>query len=96
MQLPEDFREQMLLQLGTAEAESLFAALDAEPPVSIRINARKGQGGEGDPVPWCATGRYLPRRPQFTLDPLLHAGCYYVQEASSMAVEQAYRVLKRR
>lgn len=96
MQLPEDFRTQMLHQLGTSEAEALFASLDAEPPVSIRVNARKGQGGEGDPVPWCATGRYLPRRPQFTLDPLLHAGCYYVQEASSMAVEQAYRVLKRR
>jgi SAM-dependent methyltransferase len=26
----------------------------------------------------------------FTLDPLLHAGCYYVQEASSMLIEQAF------
>ena len=35
-------------------------------------------------VPWCAYGFYLDERPQFTFDPLLHAGAYYVQEASSM------------
>jgi NOL1/NOP2/fmu family ribosome biogenesis protein len=33
-------------------------------------------------------GRYLATRPVFTLDPLLHAGAYYVQEASSMFLEQ--------
>jgi NOL1/NOP2/sun family putative RNA methylase len=37
-----------------------------------------------EPVPWCAYGFYLNERPQFTFDPLLHAGAYYVQEASSM------------
>lgn len=37
-----------------------------------------------DPVPWCEYGFYLNERPQFTLDPLLHAGAYYVQETSSM------------
>jgi len=40
-------------------------------------------------VPWCETGYYLPQRPSFTFDPLFHAGAYYVQEASSMFVEQA-------
>jgi 16S rRNA C967 or C1407 C5-methylase (RsmB/RsmF family)/NOL1/NOP2/fmu family ribosome biogenesis protein len=35
-------------------------------------------------VPWCAPGYYLSERPLFTADPLLHAGAYYVQEASSM------------
>lgn len=45
------------------------------------------------PVPWCATGYYLPRRPSFTFDPLFHAGCYYVQEASSMFLEQPLRQL---
>lgn len=35
-------------------------------------------------------GRYLSERPIFTLDPLLHCGCYYVQEASSMLLEQAF------
>ncbi len=35
-------------------------------------------------VPWCKEGFYLESRPKFTFDPLLHAGVYYVQEASSM------------
>jgi 16S rRNA C967 or C1407 C5-methylase (RsmB/RsmF family) len=38
------------------------------------------------PVPWCPEGYYLEGRPQFTFDPLFHAGCYYVQEAASMFV----------
>ena len=44
-------------------------------------------------VPWCSTGFYLSQRPSFTFDPLFHAGCYYVQEASSMFLEQALRQL---
>ena len=43
------------------------------------------------PVPWCREGYYLPRRPNFTMDPLLHAGCYYVQEAGSMFVSHVLR-----
>lgn len=38
-------------------------------------------------IPWCETGFYLKERPQFTLDPLFHAGAYYVQEASSMYMD---------
>ena len=38
------------------------------------------------PVPWCPEGLYLEGRPQFTFDPLFHAGCYYVQEAASMFI----------
>ena len=44
-------------------------------------------------VPWCPTGFYLPSRPSFTFDPLLHAGCYYVQEASSMFIDHVIRQL---
>lgn len=40
-------------------------------------------------VPWSRHGVYLTQRPSFTFDPLFHAGCYYVQEASSMFLEQA-------
>ncbi len=39
-------------------------------------------------VPWSKHGYYLQSRPSFTLDPLLHGGAYYVQEASSMFLEQ--------
>lgn len=42
-------------------------------------------------VPWSVQGYYLSQRPSFTFDPLFHAGTYYVQEASSMFLEQALR-----
>ncbi|MBI5856990.1 MAG: Fmu (Sun) domain protein [Sphingobacteriales bacterium] len=42
-------------------------------------------------IPWCETGFYLEKRPSFTFDPIFHAGCYYVQEASSMFLEQALK-----
>ncbi len=64
--------------------------------VSIRLNPRKQTGHpefEMTPVPWCDTGYYLPERPRFTLDPLFHAGSYYVQEASSMFVQYALQQL---
>ncbi len=81
--------------MGAARYDAFRQALDAEPPVSIRINPFK-YGGDAkgyEPVPWCAEGRYLPTRPAFTFDPLLHAGCYYVQEASSMMVAHVVRQL---
>src|SRR5690606_15115457 len=43
------------------------------------------------PVPWESNAFYLSDRPQFTLDPLLHAGSYYVQEASSMLIGATVR-----
>jgi NOL1/NOP2/sun family putative RNA methylase len=42
-------------------------------------------------IPWTENGYYLASRPSFTFDPLFHAGCYYVQEASSMFLEQAIK-----
>ena len=46
-----------------------------------------GAGIETEPVMWSSLGHYLSSRPVFTLDPLFHAGGYYVQEASSMYME---------
>lgn len=40
-------------------------------------------------VPWSQYGYYMAQRPSFTFDPFFHAGCYYVQEASSLFLEQA-------
>ena len=48
-------------------------------------------GIEASPVPWCKDAYWLRERPQFTLDPLLHAGAYYVQEAGSMFLDQVLR-----
>lgn len=75
-----------------------FEKVHAEGPrvTSIRVNPAKmvGEvwpGGGLVRVPWSSFGYYLPKRPSFTFDPLFHAGAYYVQEASSMFLEQALR-----
>lgn len=44
-----------------------------------------------DKIPWSSNGYYLAERPSFTFDPLFHAGVYYVQEASSMFLEEAIK-----
>ena len=80
--------------MGDKRFQHFLEAFNGEAPVSIRLNPLKTAGltvAEGEPVPWCQEGYYLPRRPQFTMDPLLHAGCYYVQEAASMFVSHVLR-----
>lgn len=72
-----------------------FEAAHSRPgPVSIRLNRRKYSDAKiqvvSEPVPWCESGRYLSQRPVFTLDPAFHGGAYYVQEPSSMFLEQAF------
>lgn len=62
--------------------------------VSIRLNPFKGlDGPRGESIPWSPYGRLLPERPVFTLDPLFHAGCYYVQDSSAMYVGHVFRKL---
>ncbi len=70
-----------------------FRGVHTQPsPVSLRINpARTFALASSAAIPWTQYGYYLQERPVFTLDPALHAGAYYVQEASSMFLEQAVR-----
>jgi 16S rRNA C967 or C1407 C5-methylase (RsmB/RsmF family) len=83
--------------MGDERFNRYLGAFDEDAPTSIRVNPRiMGDGclvmGDGEKqVPWCPEGYYLQDRPQFTFDPLLHAGCYYVQEASSMFVTHILR-----
>jgi len=72
-----------------------FEALheSGESITSIRINPFKTSIEQlnihnTEPIAWCEHGYYLAERPSFTLDPLFHAGAYYVQEASSMFLWQ--------
>ena len=89
--LPPSFEELIRPQLGNEYAKFL-ASLEEPPPVSIRGHpVKKLRSQQHQPVPWTAYGQYLPSRPVFTLDPLFHGGSYYVQEASSMFLEQALR-----
>ena len=95
MALPIDFITRTRALLGN-EFDSFEAALQADVPVSIRINEKKGAPIPAADTPdnrvaWCDTGYYLPERLSFTFDPLFHAGAYYVQEASSMFLEQVIR-----
>jgi 16S rRNA C967 or C1407 C5-methylase (RsmB/RsmF family)/NOL1/NOP2/fmu family ribosome biogenesis protein len=77
--------------------ETSFKAVHAsgDQVTSVRINPKKIQQADIEilapgfnsaltQIPWCAYGYYINERPSFTLDPLIHAGAYYVQEASSM------------
>ena len=74
------------------DAERLFSALDTPAEVSIRVNpAKPAEVFEGEAIGWSPNGRYLAERPQFTLDPLMHGGAYYVQEASSQFVAHILR-----
>ena len=92
--LPQDFVQLMHEHYDAETADALCCALDTtEPEVSIRLNPRKlsaetvlASNPDLEPVPWCPNAFYLPSRPAFTFDPLLHAGAYYVQEAASMYV----------
>jgi 16S rRNA C967 or C1407 C5-methylase (RsmB/RsmF family) len=84
------------LQAITGFDEEKFIATHQNPilTTSIRINPSKISKEKldlpiGEKIPWTQNGFYLSERPKFTLDPFLHAGCYYVQEASSMFLEQA-------
>ncbi len=89
MLLPEDFKTLMCRQLGTSAAEALFLGFEEEPVVSIRLNPLKTHKElPYEPVPWCEHAYYLSERPTFTFDPLFHAGVYYVQEASSMFLDE--------
>lgn len=83
--------------MGDGLYERLVAGLAGEPVVSVRRNRQKWSmetmcfaDSDGE-VPWCSDGCYLNSRPNFTFDPLLHAGLYYVQDASSMFVDYVVR-----
>lgn len=98
MELPLSFVNYTCSLLGDEEYQKMVEALNDEQPVSIRLNDEKIPNSSFGPfafslerVPWAMTGFYLDQRLTFTFDPWFHAGCYYVQEASSMFVEQALK-----
>ncbi|NQV16069.1 RNA methyltransferase [bacterium] len=84
-QSSDALRKRLFDQLGD-QFTAFEIAMAQSSPTSIRLNPRKMNGlfDNQEKVLWCPQGRYLESRPNFTLDPLFHAGTYYVQEASSM------------
>lgn len=88
-QLPIDFTDMARRTMGEERFDCYLKAFETDAPVSIRLNPEKAKEltADGERVPWCRNAYYLPQRPSFTYDPLLHAGCYYVQEAGSMFLD---------
>jgi 16S rRNA C967 or C1407 C5-methylase (RsmB/RsmF family)/NOL1/NOP2/fmu family ribosome biogenesis protein len=105
VQLPQPLLESLKKTKGFDQEAFENVHASGEQVTSIRINPIKLPSVNtdfsiGDPthhsplatrIPWTEYGYYLGQRPSFTFDPLFHAGCYYVQEASSMFLEQALR-----
>jgi len=92
--LPEAFIRRLPEEIGPERAGVVLEALSGDPSVSVRLNPSKlvecpFDGAER--IPWSPYGYLLKERPVFTLDPLFHAGCYYVQDSSAMFVGALFR-----
>ena len=98
------FKDNLQGALGLEALERYLQALENEPAtVSVRRNPFKMSqdafaghfsGLADGQVPWCGDGLYLKERPSFHLDPLVHAGAYYVQDAASMVVQDLFASLR--
>lgn len=82
--------------IGPGKAKVALSAMEEPASVSVRLNPYKPVkvrpfGAGASTVPWSSSGLMLDGRPAFTLDPLFHAGCYYVQDSSSMFVGHVLR-----
>jgi len=93
---PDKFEPMLTASVGAERAATVVEALGAAPSVSIRLNPAKLRTcpfPDATPVPWSPYGYLLGERPVFTLDPLFHAGAYYVQDTSAMYVGHVFRQL---
>ena len=94
MNLSDTFRKYLEEAIGGDDALVAFSAFDEPASVSVRLNPFKASTPpDGRKVAWCNHGYMLAERPVFTLDPVFHAGAYYVQDSSSMFVGHAFRTL---
>ena len=94
-QFPANFIESLKKEPGFDAENFINEHQNFNAPTSIRLNPFKLSAVKTDErVPWCDFGYYLNTRPSFTFDPLFHAGCYYVQEASSMFIAHIYNSIK--
>ncbi|UKK54462.1 hypothetical protein [Prevotella sp. E2-28] len=100
IQLPKEFIHTTKELMGEERFGRYLHSFEEDVPVSIRLNPSKMEDErwkmeDAVPVPWCRNAYYLAKRPNFTFDPLFHAGCYYVQEAASMFLDEVLKTLLR-
>lgn len=91
--LPPALIRSLIENYHIEDEEFIATHTNGEQLTSIRLNPSKPSQAfaNAEQMPWCTNGRYLKIRPSFTADPLFHAGCYYVQEASSMFLEHVMK-----
>lgn len=95
MDLPEDFLIRMQTLLGV-EAELFFHALEQSAFQGLRVNSlktspdqmMKHSGWQLPQIPWCKNGLFVDDRLRPGKHPFHHAGLYYIQEPSAMAVAE--------
>ena len=103
MQTPVPPELSAKLQLDYPEhAARIVEALETLPTVSLRLNPARtlttpphAELLDGA-IPWLPAeleGYWLSERPTFALDPLWHAGAYYVQDASAMTLATIWEQL---
>ena len=95
MHLPQEFVTYTSALFGPVRWQRFLHAPQEAPVTSIRLNPWKCGGqnpfAPAAAVPWCRQGYWLDFRPDFTSDPLFHAGVYYVQEAGSLFLDHVLR-----
>jgi len=90
MDLPKELINKLINVTGF-EKDKFIESHSINPTISIRLNSKKNNAFDTSNlvnVPWLDEGKYLENKIRFSLDPLWHAGSYYVQEASSMIIGQ--------
>ena len=98
--LPEAFVRQLTISLGPERAGEVVSFITGSPASTavrinpFKVNAFPAQFASGRET-FSRWGRLLDGRPEFALDPLFHAGAYYVQEASSMYLESILPLMLR-
>ena len=88
------FRALLDRAIGPERAAKAYPAFFTAPTTAIRLNPFKPASGatpSDTRIPWSKWGRILKERPVFTLDPLYHAGAYYVQDSSAQFVGHVFR-----
>ncbi len=89
--LPKIFVKSIDSFIKGDELEKFVQKMEEAPATGVRLNRRKPTPNpiypDMKPVEWCNSAFYLPSRPQFTLNPHLHGGAFYVQDPSSTVYE---------
>lgn len=91
-----------LAQAYPEQASRIIKTLETPPSASLRLNPARTLSTrpfaelEDGTIPWLPAkleGYWLSERPIFALDPLWHAGAYYVQDASAMTLATIWEQL---